>query len=152
MKKLEVSLIALFIALTILPSAVIAQTDPPSRCCPINRATPGNLGVDGNAPVLMGSVTISDAELAFQGITRSQFINQISESLFAGEAVDLVLSSVDWILEPSADAQIILIGEEAYYFTVPRLAVTSEDLDTLNQVGLTNGIVYVMINFSSGSL
>jgi hypothetical protein len=152
MKKLVISLFALFIALTVLPSAVMAQTDPPPRCCPINRAVPAPPGEADDTTMYLGQVAVSDAELALQGITRSQFIDRISETMFPGQTVDLVLSSADWALEPVDGAGDSLAVEEPYYFTVPRDAVASEDLDSAEQVILTDGSVYIEIIFTSGAL
>jgi hypothetical protein len=152
MKKLVISLFALFVALTVLPSAVMAQTNPPPRCCPTNRAAPEPPGAADDTTMFLGQVAVSDADLALQGFTRSQFIDRISETMFPGQTVDLVLSSADWALEPVDGAGDSVAVEEPYYFSVPRDAVASEDLDTVDQVILTDGSVYVAIIFTSGAL
>jgi len=72
--------------------------------------------------------------------------------MFPGQTVDLVLSSADWALEPVDGAGDSLAVEEPYYFTVPRDAVASEDLDSAEQVILTDGSVYIEIIFTSGAL
>jgi len=149
MKKQEVCLIALVFALLLLPSTLMAQTTPPPRCCPIQGDSAGFLVEDGPLPSLKSEFVVSDAMLALQGITRSQFVDRLSESLFPGEAVDLVLSSIEPLL--SGDkyfvGQSLVNGQEYYFYRIPRYALSSEQLDMLDQVGITDGVTYVEVTF-----
>ncbi len=149
MKKLEVCLITFFFAFLALPTALVAQTDPPTRCCPNSGNSATILGEDGSALSLQGEFVILDAMLELQGITRSQFVDRLSESLFPMATVDLILSSVEPIAgkEDYLVGQSLVDGQEYYFYRIPRYAISSEGLDLLDQVGITDGIAYVELFF-----
>ncbi len=149
MKKAEVCQIAFFFALLMLTSSVMAQTVDPPHCCPNSGDSVGIVGEDGGVLSLSGEFVISDAMLELQGITRSQFVDRLAGSLFPGKAVDLVLASVEPIPgeEDYLAGQTLVDGQEYYFYKIPRYAVSSEQLDMLDQVGITDGITYVELLF-----
>ena len=153
MKKLEVCPLALFLALLLPLSTLMAQETSPPDCCPNSTkmiAPPGGTAV---SPSPLGEFAVSDEMLELQGITRSQFLDRLSESLFPGQIVDLVLVEENLVVKPrfydraALGRQNLMAVKEAYYYRVPLFAAESEDLDQLDKVGLTDGSVYVTIRF-----
>lgn len=149
MKKMGVCLLAVFFTMLLLSPILMSQEIMPPRCCPV---VPNSIGLpdggDGN-PSLQEGFVISDATLALQGLTRSQFIDQLSGILFPMETVDLIIVSMEPILgkEGFLVGQILVDGQEYYFYKIPRCAIDSEDLDMLDQVGLTDGNTTVTVFF-----
>ncbi len=65
---------------------------------------------------------MSDQMLRFQGITRSQYVNQLSTIVFPNKAVNIVLPSSHKKASVSA-------------------------LDTIDQLALTDGVLYIGVSF-----
>jgi len=154
MKKLEVCLIALLFALFFLTSTLMAQDTTPPRCCAKWVNSVGFLADDGGMPLIQGEFAVSDTILALQGITRSQFVDRLSESLFPGKAVDVVLASIQPIPgeEDNLIGQSLVDGQEIYFYRIPRYAIEAEDLDMLDKFGLTDGVAYVSVTFGNSVL
>lgn len=112
------------------------------------------VGGSGGMPTLQGQLVFSEEMLQLQGITRSQLIDRLSENLFPNKAVDLILLSKHTVTQPNlaqlsglAGRSLIAVQETLFYRT-PRYAITTEQLDKLNQLGLTDGTMYVMVKFA----
>jgi hypothetical protein len=155
MKTVWTFLLALFVFPVILPTTLLAQNDNPPKCCPQGGGSPGVQGEGKGMPTLQGQLLISDEMLQAQGSTRSQFLDRLALTIFPQRSVDLVVVSKQVVPQSSlsglttTNSQSLLGVEETLYYRTARLAVSNEDLDKFDQVGLTDGNFYVMISFRS---
>ena len=101
--------------------------------------------------------------LQLRGITRSQYIDQLSASLFVGRQVALVVSSTHILSRAVADARSapeitvpneepLMAVQETRLFWLPRHRLTAEQLDRLDQVSVTDGEIYIKIVFAERTL
>ncbi len=120
MRILKVSL-PLFLVLTfLLPVTLMAQGGPRTPCCPLRG--PESTVAD-MAPSIQAQFVMSDQMLRSQGITRSQYVNQLSTIVSPNKAMDIVL--------PSS----------------PKKA-NVRALDTVDQLALTDGNLYIVVRFA----
>jgi hypothetical protein len=169
MRRVEVCLIALFFVAPLLPKTLMAQDTTPPR---LNRSVLhsaygedttiefANSSVlhsvseeNTTIPTFQAEFTVDEGMLELQDITRSQFLDRLSQSLFPGEIINLVLiydnvsAPLSFSQQNDQDVKILIMVKETLYYITPRHAVTSEDLDALDQIGLTNGMIFVKITF-----
>ena len=119
MRMLKVSLPLFLVLSFLLPVALMAQALPPPKCCP--HRGPESIVAD-TAPSIQGQFVMSDQMLRSQRITRSQYVNQLSKIVFPNKEVDIVL--------PSG----------------PKKS-NVKDLDMADRIALTDGILYIGVNF-----
>lgn len=158
MKKLEVFLFVVSIGLFLAPASMLAQNDPPPRCCP---RSPGALVVQDSeeSSLIQSEFIVSPTMLRVRGMTRSQYIDQVSNSLFAGTQVTLGVSAKRTLTLGDGDAPsavdktvaneegLVAIRETRHYW-LPRYRLNSEELDKLGEVSITDGQVYIKIVFA----
>jgi len=126
MRMPRVSFLLLLGVSFLLPYTRVAHGERPPDCCPASRLAPVTLNESGATLALQGQFVVSDQMLRSQATTRSRYVDQLSTALFPNKSVNLVLPLKD----------------------VPRLVRANvKDLDTLDQVGLTDGVLYVAISF-----
>ena len=115
MRILKVSLPLILVISFLLPVTLMAQAggSKPS-CCPKRSLE--------STPSIQGQFVMSDQMLRSQGITRSQYMNQLSTIVFPNKAVDIVFPS-----------------------NPKKANVTA--LDTVDQLALTDGILYIGVRF-----
>lgn len=161
MKKCGMMLSAGVLALLLVTTAANAQGggEPPPPCCKDAQVVFDKdlLG----APAAEGQVDVSSSTLQLLRSTRSQFVDRLAEGLFPGRRVDLVLSSTRLVLNPTAggnnrvrgtdsgDEGLVAVQEKRFY-RMSRERVRSEDLDTIEQLYLTDGEVYIKVSFVRG--
>jgi hypothetical protein len=92
-------------------------------CCPRG---PTASDESDNAISFQGQFVMSDQMLQSQGITRAQYVDQLAAALFPNKPVDLVLPSTDML---------------------NFVRIDMNDLQTLDEVGLTDGVWYVAVRF-----
>jgi len=127
MRMPRVSFLLLLGVSFLLPYSRIAHGERPPGCCPnLDGLTLIALDESGATLALQEQFVVSDQMLRSQAITRSQYVDQLSTTLFPNKPVNLVL--------PSKDA-LRLVRDNV------------EMIDTLDQVGLTDGDLYVAIRF-----
>jgi hypothetical protein len=154
MNKIKLLLLAVAIGLFLAPAVLFAQSDPPPACCPHRLVIQD--GVE--AAMVQSEFFVSPTMLQLRGITRSQYIDQLSDSLFSGTQVTLgvsttrtlspadrgVLSVID-ITTANEDALVAV--QETRHYWLPRNRLNSEQLDKLDEVSITDGQVYIKIVF-----
>jgi hypothetical protein len=123
---LKVSLPLFLVLSFLLPLTLMAQELPPPKCCP--HRGPESIAAD-MATSIQGQFVMSDQMLRSQGITRSQYLNQLSTIVFPNKAVDIVLTSRN----PFGQSRL----EKA----------NVKDLDTVDQIAVTDGALYVGVSF-----
>lgn len=161
MKKCGLVLSAGVLAFLFVTTTAYAQggSEPPPGCC-----KDAQVVFDKDllsAPVAEGQVDVSAATLQLLRSTRSQFVDRLAEGLFPGRRVDLVLSSTRLVLNPTAGGNNKLIAtdsgdeglvavQEKRFYRMSRERVRSEDLDTIEQLYLTDGEVFIKVSFVRG--
>lgn len=160
MKKLNLFLLTVLSVVLLSPIALIAQGDPPPQpgCCPRG---PEAAGQDQTGSlVARGRILISTGMLQAQGITKREFVERLSVSIFAGKQVDLVLtvrSSADRLRPGSlssvydAPVQGLMAVHETRVYRVPLYSLEAEQFEALEQFGLTDGVVQLTVRFIKSS-
>ncbi len=166
MRRFKVSHVAFVFCMLCMPYALMAQgLDPLPICCPPSPVVAGENQKDPLA--VQGQLLISSSMLQTQGITRRQFADRLSMSLFPGRSVDVILSSRSFVARPALSGSstgsanqnqeaglpsLIAIQETAIY-RVPLQGMAAEALDSIDQFGLSDGEVQITIKFvNSASL
>jgi len=160
MKKLQVSLLVLLIGLVLLPSTLLAQDGTPPPCCGPKPPTYGM--AISNPTASDGSFTVSVDVLQSQGITRSQFVDRLSQALFPEKSADILVYSVTQTtsgqdarsqgFQMDSAAQGLIAMRQTLIYRLPRWTISSEELDKLDKVGLTDGQFSVTISFTKNML
>ena len=155
MRKIIVSLVTIGSFMLLAPLALMAQNDPPPPppgCCPRGTEVAGQS--QAGAPVAKGQLLISTGMLQAQGITKREFAERLSMSIFAGKAVDLVLSVTTTSNRPGLTgavmapvSQALVAVQETRFYRVPLYSLDAQQLEALNQFGLTDGTVQIMVKF-----
>jgi len=153
MKKLNVCLVVLLFFMMLAPITLFAQTTPPEPvCCPrgpevVGQNQPGSL-------IIKGQLFITTGMLQSQGITKREFLERLSVSVFAGKAVDLVVSVKSTINQPrqggifaAAGFQGLVSVQETRVYRVPLYGLEPEKLEALDQFGLTDGLAQLNVKF-----
>jgi len=161
--KLAVSMFTLLIATFVSPVVLMAQDSPPPVCCPRSPgAVPGESSWSPQS--FQGHFVVSREMLQLRGITRSQFIDRLSESLFPGKRIDLVVSSKRYTDQLSPNRAYIgsRIGDalsndeglvqvqEVFFYRIPRYRLSSEQVEKLEEFSLTDGETNIKITFIIG--
>jgi hypothetical protein len=143
----------LFFISLLMPATLMAQDTTPPR---LNRSVLSELSAaDAAIPSLQAEFVIAEAMLESQDITRSQFVDRLSGTLFPGETVYVMLASdsnnvafqpVSNKGEDQAEKSLLIV-RETYFYIAPLYTVEPEVLDKLDQVDLTNGTISVKIKF-----
>ncbi len=155
MKKLNWSLLFVLCFVLLVPASLLAQgtSDPPPACCP--RGPEGTGQNPNGSPIARGQILITTGMLQAQGITRREFVERLSVSIFAGRQVDLV-----WSLRSTTNSQIkpvnlisgaalsgLVAVQETRYYRVPLFSLETEQLESLDQFDLTDGTVQFTVKF-----
>jgi hypothetical protein len=98
-------------------------------------------------------VAISDAMLSAIRVTRGEFLDRLAAALFGGRPTYVVLSSTNIVRNHqresmssgAAEALVAVQIRRLYQFSKDQ--VTTEDLDSLDQLYLTDGEVYLDVQF-----
>jgi hypothetical protein len=148
MKKLVV---LFFVALFLFSCvSTFAQFPPQPPCCIWTPKGP----IQGGMPFLQAKLDVSNQALQLQGITRDQLLNQISSTFFIDKKVDLVILSKQIISKPvfSDSGWIVMQVEETIYYKTSRASITTDYLNAVSEIGLTDGATWVKINFRDDTI
>jgi hypothetical protein len=118
-----VSLLLFLIVSFLLPVALMAQQIQPPTCCPKASRAPLALN-EAIVATLQGPFVVSEEMLLSQGITRRQYVAQLSAALFPDKPAHLALLSKDVLVEANG-----------------------VDLERLDQIVLTDDVWYIAVNF-----
>jgi hypothetical protein len=127
--------------------SAMAQSFPPPPCCP--RDPIQDSVIIGGLPSLGGDLVISNQTLQAAGMTRDQLLNAISASVFPGKNVDLVLISKQIVSKPAlvGSTWAVMATEETVYYTTSRASITTDYLNAVTEIGLTDGTTWIKISF-----
>jgi hypothetical protein len=157
MKKLLTIGFGLLILLLVAPLSLYAQSNPPPPpCC---GDAPSGLRGEGGGSV--GEVTtqiqVTRSLLESQRLTRSQFIDRIADTLFPGKRLDLMYTSTRLLgrngdrrvaLRSNSESEEGLVGvQEKRIYQVSRERMRADEIEKIDQLFLTDGLVFVRISF-----
>jgi hypothetical protein len=153
MKSRGVALFAGVLTLLLVPCFALAQGGglPPPGCCSLaydRDAQPRDLASHSQ-------FEISESAIERMGLTRSQFIDRLSDAMFPGKQVAIVIPS-SRVSGKSGRAQHgfleedLVAVEETRFYQIARSRMRSEDLNGLAQLYVTDGEIYLKINFIRG--
>jgi len=152
------SLIAGLLLSLFFPSLANAQGgSPPPGCC-MEQSAQKSESITQSGFVSQSQFDISDGAILRLGLSRSHFVDRLAELLFPGKQVTLVISSTRTASRPfsrngtpSSEEGLVLVEERRFY-QIPRDKFRTEDLNSLEQLYLSDGAVYVKINFIRNEL
>lgn len=131
--------------LVLFPCYVLGQDIGPPHCCNAPTVTPGTT-------VAQSRVVMTDSTLASMGVSRAQFVDRLIAVLMPGKQVSLVYSTT-LSLNPAAVAEVMVDGQSpeavtvTQQYRVPREMMRLEDIDALDQLSVTDGVVSIAISF-----
>jgi hypothetical protein len=98
---------------------------------------------------VQSDLVVSLQMLDAQQVTRAQFIDRLSESLFPGKSVDVVLASKSGPVMQAGGTEEdgLLAIQETRVYRFPRQRLSGQQLEQLRQVYIANGELYVKITF-----
>jgi hypothetical protein len=117
---------------------------PPQPCCPW---TPRIIQA-GGMPTLQATLEISNQVLQIQGLSRDQFLDQVSNVFFPGKTTEMVILSKQVTSKPGANDSgwTLMAAEETLYYRTSRASITADYLNSLTEFGLTDGNTWIKIN------
>ncbi len=148
MKKRIVSLVIFGFLMMLAPMSLLAQNDPPP-CCP--RGTGAAIQNQAGSLVAGGQLFVTTDMLQSHGITKREFVESLSMSMFAGKTVDLLLSVKSTTNQPKPVDMIgsssLVAVEETRVYRVPLYSLEAEQLEAMDQFGLTDGVAQLTVKF-----
>jgi hypothetical protein len=145
MKKLYVLIFS--VLFLIIPCAsIMAQSFPPPPCCPHD---PIGDSLVGGMPFLQAKLIISNQTLLATGMTRDQLLSSIAATYFPGKKADLVIISKQTVAKPVfIDSEWTVVAtEETTYYRTARSSITTDYLNAVTEIGLTDKTSWVKIIF-----
>ena len=150
MKRFNLVLISSVFAVFVLCANSNAQGGPPG-CCDL-RPTTGTVETQANSSA--GDVYVSRSLLRSLSLSRGEILDRFADLLFPGKSVDLVIASSRLLTQArqigDSEEGLIAIQEKKFY-QMPRSRVKSEELETTDELYLTDGSVYVRVSFAEGT-
>jgi hypothetical protein len=150
MKRFNLTLISSVFASFVLCANAHAQGGPPG-CCDLRPATST---VETQADSTTGDVYVSRGLLRSLRLSRGEILDRFADLLFPGKSVDLVIASSRLLTQARqiGDSEEGLIAvEQKKFYQMPRSRVKSEELETTDELYLTDGRVYVRVSFVDGA-
>jgi len=166
MKNLKGSLILAVLWAILSASFAIAQGSggtPLPPCCEPNGGGAPAMLTDRDAKPAQNDqhrITISDSIVRLMGISRTEFIDRLSASLFPGRRIELVLSSTSLVdpgallirkgrggFEPMDSDRSVVAVQLKRFYQVPRSLARSEEIDAQDQIFITDGESYIEVRF-----
>ena len=138
----------------LVPGFVMAQGGglPPPGCC--NHVFARN--AQSRELASHSQFEISDNAIERMGLTRSQFIDRLSDAMFPGKQVAIVIPS-SRVSSKSLDTEQhgileedLVAVEETRFYQIARDRMRSEDLEGAAELYLTDGEIYLRISFVRG--
>jgi len=150
MKRFNLVLISSVFAVFVLCANSSAQGGPPG-CCDLRPAT-GT--VETQADSSAGDVYVSSSLLRSLSLSRGEILDRFADLLFPGKSVDVVIASSRLLNQArqigDSEEGLIAIQEKKFY-QMPRSRVKPEELETTDELYLTDGSVYVRVSFAEGT-
>ena len=167
MRRLMGISLALSLLALLLPCSAMGQgTDPPPPCCrkfvvtedPVPAAQPLELQASAE-PV--ARLHVSDAVMRRSGLSRREVVDRFALGFFGLKSVDLLVPSTDFLdpriplpgrerfeSEPHPGAEEMLVAVQVRrFYRIPKSQVQNEDIDTVDQLFITDGEIYLTVNF-----
>jgi len=101
-------------------------------------------------------VDISESAIERMGLTHSQFIDRLSDAMFPGKQVALVIPSSRISTKVAGKAkyglqeQDLVAVQETWYYQIARDRMRSEDLEGAAELYITDGEIYLKVSFVRG--
>ena len=129
----------------------MAQTFPPPPCCPHD---PIGDSLVGGTPLLQAKLVVSNQTLQAAGLTRDQLLNTISGTFFPDKKVDLIIISKQMVSKPVFvdSTWTVMATEQTTYYTTARSSITTDYLNAVTEIGLTDGNTWIKISFQDSTL
>lgn len=130
--------------LVIFPCYVLGQDGAPPHCCNVPTVA-GSTGVQSR-------IVMADSTLATMGMSRAQFVDRMIAVLMPGRQVSVVYSTT-LSLNPAAAAAVSADGASpeavtvTQQYRVSRDMMRLEDIEALDQLSVTDGVVSIAISF-----
>jgi hypothetical protein len=165
MKHRMIFLFLVLASLILCPSYLAAQSGfppPPPPCCYDDSVPPPPLTITSTLPGAettgtMPEISISEASLSAAGLTRSEFLDRIAVALFADKTTDLFIPFVIQTTDSTSVATDVIVktasddgaveSSGVLFLQIRRNLVTSEVMDTLDFLYLTDGQVCIKVVF-----
>jgi hypothetical protein len=128
--------------------SAMAQEIPPPPCCPHGDPIDGLVG---GGPSLLTKLVISNQTLQATGLTRDQLLNAISATFFPDKKADLIIVSKQTVTKPVFvnSTWAVMATEEKIYYRTSRSAITTDYLNAVTEIGLTDGSSWIKISFQN---
>jgi len=104
-------------------------------------------------PLLQAELVISNQTLQLAGMTRDQLLNALSSTFFPDKKVDLIVLSkqtISKLVFIDSDWTVIATEETTYYRTA-RASITTDYLNAVTEIGLTDGSTWIKIVFQDST-
>ena len=154
MKKLDVCFVMFLGFILLAPIGLMAQVPdpPPPPCCPRGSEVVGQTQV--SPLVAKGQLIITNGMLQAQGITKREFVERLSTTMFPGKTVDLLLTVISTVNQPGSGEiaragypQGLVTVQETRVYRVPLYSLDSAQMESLEQFGLTDGVGQLTVKF-----
>jgi len=154
MKYRGVVLVAGVLTSLLVPGFAMAQGSglPPPGCCYMAHDLDGQSWDSASRSRL----DISEGVIERMGLTHSQFIDRLSDAMFPGKQVAVVIPSsrissklVDRGKYGLQEQDLVAVQETRFY-QIARDRMRSEDLEGAAELYLTDGEIYLRISFVRG--
>ncbi len=151
----------------LLPCDAMAQgTDPPPPCCrrfvPTDDRLPAAQLLERRISAETAALLrVSDEVIRRSGLTRLELVDRFAAGFFGSKSVDLLIPSTD-IVDPRAidpgregrdlsrrpaSAEMLVAVEVRRFYSVPILLARAEDIDSVDQLFISDGEIYVTVDF-----
>jgi hypothetical protein len=157
MRKYSVISYLCLLSLFMLPSVLKAQELPLPPCCRNNSLIPPGDDLS-KAEGFAAQFSIADDVVRLMGISRAQFVDRLADALFPKGPVEMIFARDELITQPSLEVdpidsehplgehRLIAIQQRRFY-QIPRSLMDGAAFDALEQLYLTDGVVYVSVRF-----
>jgi len=140
--RISLSLACLVVVIAFFPYNLVAQDSNPPHCCNVPTVA-GSTGVQSR-------IVMADSTLATMGMSRAQFVDRMIAVLMPGRQVSVVYSttlSLNAAAAVSADGASPEAVTVTQQYRVSRDMMRLEDIEALDQLSLTDGVVSIAISF-----
>jgi len=151
MKHFKMCLLTSVLAIFALSLNAYAQGGPPT-CCDSAKPIGASSDIQTSSS---NDLYVSRGLLRTLQLSRGDILDRFSDMLFAGKNVELVISTSRFLAQAkqAADAgeEGLLVVQEKRFYQVPRSRVTAEELETMDEVYLTDGTAFVKVAFGDSA-
>ncbi len=165
-KSIGISLAFSLSVLLLTCSAIGQGGDPPPPCCrkfvPTDDSLPAAQLLERRISAEPAAqLRVSDDVIRRSGLTRLALVDRFAAGFFGLKSVDLLIPSTD-LVDPRtlylgrdgrdlgrrpASEEMLVAVEVRRFYSVPILLARAEDIDSVDQLFMTDGEIYVTVDF-----